>query len=92
MAIGNAFNRSGGTGQESTAITIVFEDLTANCDGNRTQFATSQNYDADTIIVYLNGLRQRQNTVGQVGLNGFTLPTAPLLGDVLEVRYEVTPS
>ncbi len=89
MAIANAFNDSGGTGSDSDTVTIVFEDLTSSVNGDRTQFATSSNYEGNSLAVYLNGLKQRQSTIGQVGLNGFTLPEAPLNGDILEVRYEL---
>ena len=89
MAIANAFNDSGGTGSDSSTVTIVFEDLTSSVNGDRTQFATSSNYEGNSLAVYLNGLKQRQSTIGQVGLNGFTLPEAPLNGDILEVRYEL---
>ena len=92
MAIANAFNRSGGTGDDTGTIEIVFEDLTSSVNGERTQFATSSNYEANTLAVYINGLRQRQSTIGQVGLNTFTVPEAPENGDILEVRYEVTPT
>ena len=92
MAIANAFNGDGGTGSEDTTFTIVFDDLTSSCNGERTQFSTSQNYDANSLVAYINGLRQRQNAIGQVGANSFTLPDAPLTGDVLEVRYTVTPT
>jgi len=90
VAIANAFNRSGGTGGDTGTIEIVFEDLTSSVNGERTQFATSSNYEANTLAVYINGLRQRQSTIGQVGLNTFTVPEAPENGDILEVRYEVT--
>ena len=91
MAIANAFNRDGGTGSESSGsgFEIILEDLTASVNGERTQFTCSQNYDANSLIVYINGLRQRQNTVGQVGLNQFTLSPAPSSGDILEVEYTV---
>tara|TARA_R100000152_G_C6755551_1_gene179286 strand:+ start:508 stop:834 length:327 start_codon:yes stop_codon:yes gene_type:complete len=91
LAIGNAFNNEGGTGADpSNNLNIYFEDLTTSVNGERTSFSLSRNYDANTIIVYLNGLRQRQNTIGQTGNNSFTLPEAPIIGDILEVRYSVT--
>ena len=92
MAIGNAFNSSGGTGNNNTGsnLNIEFEDLTSLVNGSRVEFQTSKNYDANSLIVYINGLRQRQNTIGQTGNNSFTVPTAPEAGDVLEVRYTFT--
>ena len=90
MAIANAFNNDGGTGPDADSTTIVFEDLTSSVDGDRSQFSTSQNYDANSLQAYINGLKQRQNTIGQIGLNTFTLPEAPPNGDILEVRYAVT--
>jgi len=90
VAIANAFNDNGGTGSNTGTVEIVFEDLTASVNGERTQFATSSNYEANSLAVYINGLKQRQSSVGQVGLNNFTLPEAPISGDILEVRYELT--
>ena len=90
MAIANAFNDNGGTGSDTGTVEIVFEDLTTSINGARTPFATSSIYEAHSLAVYINGLKQRQSSVGQVGLNNFTLPEAPISGDILEVRYELT--
>ena len=91
MAIASAFNSSGGTGADpsGSGFEIILEDLTASVNGERTQFTCSQNYDANSLVVYINGLRQRQSTVGQVGLNQFTLSPAPVSGDILEVEYTI---
>ena len=91
MAIASAFNSTGGTGADpsGSAFEIILEDLTASVNGERTQFTCSQNYDANSLVVYINGLRQRQSTVGQVGLNQFTLSPAPVSGDILEVEYTI---
>ena len=91
MAIANAFNSSGGTGGDpSSNVSSVMEDLTSSVNGERTQFQTAQNYDANSIVVYINGLKQRQNTIGQIGSNVFSVSSAPIDGDVLEVEYTVT--
>ncbi len=91
MAIANAFNSSGGTGSDpSSNVSNVMDDLTASVNGERTQFQTTQNYDANSIVVYINGLKQRQNTIGQIGSNTFTVSSAPIIGDILEVEYTVT--
>ncbi len=92
MAIANAFNNEGGTGRDADPIEIILEDLSSSVNGERTQFATSENYDANSLEVYINGLKQRNNTIGQIGLNDFTLPEAPPSGDILEVRYTITPT
>tara|TARA_R100000655_G_scaffold80265_2_gene119677 strand:- start:537 stop:815 length:279 start_codon:yes stop_codon:yes gene_type:complete len=91
MAIANAFNRFGGTGSDpGTSIDNVMEDLTSSVNGERTQFQSTQNYDANSLVVYINGLKQRQNTIGQIGSNTFTISSAPLIGDILEIEYTVT--
>ena len=91
MAIANAFNRSGGTGGDPSGnVSSVMEDLTSSVNGERSQFHPAQNYDANSIVVYINGLKQRQNTIGQIGSNAFSVPSAPISGDVLEVEYTVT--
>lgn len=93
MAIANAFNATGGTGPDAgSSLSIILEDLSSSVNGERTEFACSQNYDANSLAVYINGLRQRQNTIGQVGQNGFTLSPAPSTGDILEVEYTVSSS
>ena len=92
MAIANAFNDDGGTGGDTETIDIILEDLTSSVNGERTQFSTSLNYDANSLEAYINGLKQRNNTIGQVGSNSFTLPQAPQNGDILEVRYTITPT
>jgi hypothetical protein len=90
MAIANAFNNDGGTGANpGQSFEIVLEDLTSSVNGERTEFSCSQNYDANSLIVYVNGLRQRQSTVGQVGQNGFSISPAPISGDILEVEYTI---
>lgn len=92
MAIANAFNDDGGTVPQPDSIEIILEDLTSSVNGERTQFATSQNYDANSLEAYINGLKQQNSTIGQIGQNTFTLPQAPQNGDVLEVRYTITPT
>ena len=56
MAIANAFNRDGGTGADpsGSSFEIVLEDLTASVNGERTLFTCSQNYDANSLIVFIN--------------------------------------
>ena len=90
MAIANAFNSTGGTGPDVSNVQNIMEDLTSSVNGERTQFSTTQNYDANSLIVYQNGLKQKQSTIGQIGSNIFSLPSAPVIGDILEVEYTIT--
>lgn len=92
MAIANAFNSHGGTTSEPTSstITIHFEDKTNLIDSERVRFSTNNAFDTGSLVVWLNGLKQRASEISIIDSTNFDLPSAPLSGDVLEVRYSTT--
>ena len=94
MAIANAFNSNGGTTPEpsGSSITIYYEDKTSLIDGERVRFATDNAFDSGSLVVWLNGIKQRASEISIVDATNFDLPSAPLSGDVLEVRYSTTTS
>ena len=94
MAIANAFNSHGGTTPDpvSSTISIYFEDKTNLIDGERVRFSTNNAFDTGSLVVWLNGLKQRASEISIVDSTNFDLPSAPLSGDTLEVRYSTTTS
>lgn len=68
---------------------IANEDLSASCNGVTTQFSTANKFVAISLMVTLNGVRQRKDTdySEDVGLVSFTMVSAPLTGEELIVDY-----
>lgn len=66
----------------------VNEVLVGVVDGVNSSFTTSFNFDPDTTIVFINGVKQRKpihyNTVGS---NTVIFSDSPLAGDLLEINY-----
>ncbi len=54
----------------------------------RTCFTTSFNFDPDTTIVFINGVKQKKPLhYNTVGFNTVTFSDSPLVGDILEINY-----
>ena len=69
---------------------ITEEDNSLQIDGIATLFTVSNNYVAGTLKVYLNGLRQQSgigNDYAEVLPNQFSVPIAPVIGDIMIVDY-----
>lgn len=92
MAISNAFNSHGGTTPDpaSNVLQIFFEDKSSLVNGERVRFSTDRAFDVGSLVVWLNGIKQRASEVSIINATQFDLPSAPLSGDILEVRYSTT--
>ena len=68
---------------------IVRRDLSSQCDGNATTFATPEPYLGGTLQVAWNGLDCGDNggEFDETGLNTFSMDEAPEAGASLVVRY-----
>lgn len=68
---------------------IQLEDETANCDGSNVTFTLSNTPLANSLDVYLNGMRQPEGSGEAFTISGVTLTfaTAPLADDDLYIRY-----
>ena len=93
MPIANVYNDEGGTGREvgaDAAQVTQIDDFSTLCNGERVRFTTSQDVTSGSLNVYLNGLKQRVNTISIIDDQTFEFSTAPLTGDVLEAVYTTT--
>jgi hypothetical protein len=65
---------------------FVFENLTAQVDGIKTQFSTSQNYMPGNLIVFVDGLAATPvDDIQEDGTNKFTT----LFADILETGVKL---
>lgn len=80
--------------------TTYTRDITSQVDGVTTVFTVPLVYDADTLVVYLNGVQQVAGAPGsgdgdfeeiRPTNNSFqwNCPTPPHAGDTLQVQFEV---
>jgi len=68
---------------------IQLESETANCNGSNVEFTLDNTPIANSVNVYLNGMRQREGSGLDFTLSGttITLETAPADDDSLEITY-----
>jgi len=69
---------------------VFNEDLTSQVDGIETEFTTVNNYQTNTLRVYLNGIRQRKGAsfdYTETSSNTFEFNTAPKSTNLLIVDY-----
>lgn len=71
------------------------EDLTPDVDGTAVAFEVTDPFDPGSLVVIHNGLRLRMGEapggdfLETEGSDGFIMAVAPLVGDTLQVQYEV---
>ncbi len=66
----------------------VNEELIGVINGINNSFTTSFNFDPDTTIVFINGVKQKKPLhYNTVGFNTVTFSDSPLVGDILEINY-----
>ena len=66
----------------------ITEELIGIVDGINATFTTSQNFDPNTTIVFINGVKQRKPIhYNSIGLNTIIFSDSPLIGDTLEINY-----
>ena len=71
-------------------MTTRSRELSQQITGVATLFVAPDQYLEGTLVVYLNGIRQRAGVFFQeLGGQGFRTSQAPLVGDSLAVQYEV---
>jgi hypothetical protein len=72
-------------------IPFVHEMVVGTIDGINVNFLTSTDYATGSLQVWRNGQLNRKNEPAEgwteLGLNAFSLNTAPLLGDAIQVGY-----
>ena len=85
MAISNVFGGGGGTASAETKQKT--EDLSSECDGEKTVFTTSFNYLSAHMKVYWNGLRQSPNDFVVSSSNRLTTLFTAQSGDDLIIDY-----
>ena len=69
------------------------EDISSQVDGVATVFTVTGPLEVGTLVVILDGLRQKKVSNGgwyTETVNGFTTEDAPLLGSALQVQYETS--
>lgn len=90
MPIANAFNSEGGTGSSSSSTRIFNEDLSSQLNGSRTVFTISQSYQAGTISLFYNGIKQT-GTFTESGTAEITITfAAPESGESLTIDFNPT--
>jgi hypothetical protein len=86
MSWGKVGNIMGPPGPAGSGIYNEVPTLTA--DASHAVFQTANAYQPGTLMVYLNGLRQRKPAdYSETTSTTFTMTTAPLSGDVVMVDY-----
>ena len=69
-------------------IEMIKENLTSQIDGEKTIFGVAQNYEAGTIRVYYNGVRQIVSvTFSELNTTQIQLNFTPQTGDFSAVEY-----
>ena len=66
------------------------QDLTSQIDGSKTQFTVQEEFIAERIFVFLNGLFQGPPNGSEITVDSsttFTIATRPELGDNLAIIY-----
>ena len=87
MPIANAFNTEGGTASASSSNRIFNEDLSSQLNGSRTVFTISQSYQAGSISLFYNGIKQT-GTFTESGAAEITVSfDAPEAGESLSVDF-----
>lgn len=89
MPIANVFNTEGGTGSSSSSDTRVYgEDLSSQLNGSATVLTISQSYQADSIALFYNGLRQSNSEFSETSDTTITITfDAPQSGESIIIDY-----
>ncbi len=89
MPIANVFNTEGGTTSISGSSNRVYgEDLSSQLNGSQTVLTISQSYQAGSIALFYNGLRQSSNEFSETSDTTITLSiTAPQSGESIIIDY-----
>ena len=66
----------------------ITEELIGVINGVNATFTTTFNFNPDTTIVFINGIKQKKPThYNTVGNNTVLFADSPLVGDILEINY-----
>ena len=89
MPIANVFNTEGGTGSPSSSDNRVYgEDLSSQLNGSATVLTISQSYQADSIALFYNGLRQSNSEFSETSDTTITISfDAPQSGESIIIDY-----
>ena len=89
MPIANVFNTEGGTGSPSSSDNRVYgEDLSSQLNGSATVLTISQSYQADSIALFYNGLRQSNSDFSETSDTTITISfDAPQSGESIIIDY-----
>jgi len=80
--------RSSGTASGGAASPLREEDLTGQVDGTTTSFTVSRSFDADSIQLYYNGIKQRKtNEYTVTGASTLQTVFTPTATSTLFVAY-----
>lgn len=72
----------------SSSYEEVTEELLGTINGSNATFTTTQNFDSDTTIVFINGVKQKKPThYNTFGTNTIMFYDSPQVGDILEINY-----
>jgi hypothetical protein len=89
--VGNIMGPPGASGGAGANF-VYGEDLTHQIDGASKLFTVSASFIANSLEVYLNGLRQRRvDDYTEVGTTQFQMVTAPRIADTISVDYSQPP-
>jgi hypothetical protein len=88
MSIASAFNSDGGTGSSGgSAAEQGSQDFSSQLNGSKTTFTISESFQAGSLKIYYNGLRQSSAEITETG-SGFTISfAAPANGESLIADY-----
>lgn len=88
MSIASAFNSDGGTGTSGGAAAEQgSQDFSSQLNGVKTTFTISESFQAGSLRIYYNGIRQSSADFSETG-SGFTISfAAPANGESLIADY-----
>lgn len=72
----------------ATSYEEINEELIGIIDNVNNTFTTSFNFDPNTTVVFINGIKQNKPVhYNTVGFNTVFFADSPLVGDILEINY-----
>lgn len=86
--LGGNYHKVNPVSTVSVSYEEITEELVGTIDGSNAIFTTTQNFDPDITIVFINGVKQKKPThYNTIGTNVITFSDSPQVGDILEINY-----
>ena len=81
--LGGNYHKVNPVSTVSVSYEEITEELVGTIDGSNAIFTTTQNFDPDITIVFINGVKQKKHThYNTIGTNVITFSDSPQVGDI----------